>query len=260
MARRVLRALALTSAFAVTGIVLTAAPALADSTDYVALGDSYSSGVGTGEYLETGCHTSEYAYPEKVANDIGASLSFEACSGARTGDVLANQLDALNDGTDLVTISIGGNDAGFADVVTQCNIPFSNCYDDIDNANAFIDNELPGKLDDVYDEISSRAPNAQVIVVGYPRLFKGNNCSVINGISSAERSALNATADRLAEAIGERADAHGFTFADARESFTGHAICDSSAWINGLKWPILESYHPNRAGQDGYTALVEGVL
>lgn len=260
MARRLPRLLALTAALATAITVLAAAPAQAAAQDYVALGDSYSSGTGTGSYIETGCYTSTHAYPHQLAQQIGANLSFKACSGARTADVLNNQVSALNTGTDLVTISIGGNDAGFADVVTQCNIPFSNCYDDIDNANAFIDNTLAGRLDNVYNQISSRAPNARVIVVGYPRLFKGNNCSVINGISADERTALNATADRLSGVIGNRAAAHGFTYADARGTFGGHAICDSTSWINGLSWPIIESYHPNRLGHDGYTSLVAGKL
>ncbi|GIG65344.1 SGNH/GDSL hydrolase family protein [Phytomonospora endophytica] len=260
MARRLPRLLALTAALATALTVLAAAPAQAAAQDYVALGDSYSSGTGTGSYIETGCYTSTHAYPYQLAQQIGANFSFKACSGARTGDVLNNQVSALNANTDLVTISIGGNDAGFADVVTQCNIPFSNCNDDIANANSYIANTLPGKLDAVYDQISSRAPNARVIVVGYPKLFKGNNCSVINGISAAERTALNDTADRLSGTIGNRAAAHGFTYADARSTFGGHAICDSPSWINGLSWPIIESYHPNRLGHDGYTSLVAGKL
>ncbi|MEV0649732.1 SGNH/GDSL hydrolase family protein [Phytomonospora sp. NPDC050363] len=260
MARRLPRLLALTAAVATAFVITAAAPAQAAAQDYVALGDSYSSGTGTGAYIETGCYTSTHAYPYQLAQQIGANFNFKACSGARTNDVLANQVSALNSGTDLVTISIGGNDAGFADVVTQCNIPFSNCNDDIDNANAFITNTLPGRLDTVYNEITSRAPNAHVIVVGYPRLFKGNNCSVINGISAAERERLNGTADKLSAAIGSRAAAHGFTYADARTIYGGHAICDSTAWINGLSWPIIESYHPNRLGHDGFTTLVAGLV
>lgn len=259
MSRR-LRILALGGVLALASVLFAAAPAQAATIDYVALGDSYSSGTGTGTYIETSCYTSKHAYPYQVATDIGANFSFKACSGAKTGDVLANQLGTLNSGTDLVTISIGGNDAGFSDVITQCNIPFVNCMDDIDNANAFIAGTLPGKLDAVYNAISSKAPNAHVIVVGYPRLFKGNNCSVINGISATERTALNDTANRLATVTAARASAHGFTFADARPSFTGHAICDSTSWVNGLSWPIIESYHPNQLGHDGYTTLVEGEI
>ena len=260
MARRLPRLLALTAVLATAVTLLAAAPAQAAAQEYVALGDSYSSGTGTGSYIETGCYTSTHAYPYQLAQQIGANLSFKACSGAVTSDVLSNQVSALNASTGLVTISIGGNDAGFADVVTQCNIPFSNCNDDIDNANSFIDNSLGARLDGVYNEISSRAPNAHVVVVGYPRLFKGNNCSVINGISAAERERLNATADRLTGVIADRASAHGFAFADARSAFGGHAICDDASWINGLSWPIIESYHPNQAGHDGYTSLVAGKL
>lgn len=82
---------------------------------YVALGDSYSSGVGAGSYLSSSgdCKRSTKAYPYLwAAAHSPSSFAFTACSGARTGDVLASQLTPLNAATALVSISIGGNDAG----------------------------------------------------------------------------------------------------------------------------------------------------
>lgn len=98
-------------------------------------------------------------------------------------------------------------------------------------------------------------------MVGYPRLFNGEECNAGARISPAEQSALNNTADLLATTIGGRAAAHGFRFVDVRGAFTGHAVCDDVEWLNGLSNPVLESYHPNTTGQAaGYTPLVAGAL
>jgi hypothetical protein len=64
----------------------------------------------------------------------------------------------------------------------------------------------------------------------------------------------------LSEAIEGRATSYGFAYVDPRQAFTGHAVCDDVEWINGLSFPIRESYHPNRAGQIGYADLVDDHL
>jgi hypothetical protein len=99
-----------------------------------------------------------------------------------------------------------------------------------------------------------------VAVVGYPRLFNGEECNLIARISPGEQAELNAAADLLAVTIRDRAAAHGFGFVDARGPFTGHAVCDDVEWINGTSNPIGESYHPNRSGHAGYAALVDPAL
>ena len=242
-----------------TGAV--AAPAAyAQPGSYVALGDSYSSGLGTREYIDDGsdCRRSEHAYPSLVAERIGLTLELAACSGAVIDDVVASQLDSLTAGTTDVTISVGGNDAGFADVITQCALPWAaSCDSDIDAAETFITDTLPGELDTLYADIRSRAPDAQVVVVGYPRLFNGEECNLAARISAAEQDRLNAAADLLATTIGQQAKAHGFGFVDPRTAFDGHAVCDDVEWINGLSNPTEESFHPNRAGHVGYADLVE---
>ena len=86
-------------------------------------------------------------------------MEFTACSGARTGDVLANQLGPLNSGTDLVSITIGGNDAGFSDVMTTCVLQSeSSCVNRVNQAKAYVDTTLPGKLNQVYGSIRTKAP------------------------------------------------------------------------------------------------------
>src|ERR1700739_3460695 len=80
-------------------VLSCAVPALASAYDYVALGDSYSSGTGTRTYFDSGCERSVYAYPYLIKGSLGASFSFQACSGAKTADVLNNQLGTLSSAT-----------------------------------------------------------------------------------------------------------------------------------------------------------------
>ncbi len=255
------RTTALAVGFAVLALLLTAAAAIADN--YVALGDSYSSGVGTKSFYEATCKRSEYAYPRLIARDrAGTSLTFRACSGATTNSLLAEQTASLSSTTNIVTVTIGGNDAGFSSIVTQCALPWPwSCEGELTTAEGFIRNTLPGRLDSVYSTIRGRAPNARVVVLGYPRLFMGVDCNAGTFFSGTEMSRMNAIADLLSSVTQARATAAGFTFKSAIPSFTGHAVCSSSEWLNGLSNPTEESFHPNRAGHSsGYEPLVRSVI
>ncbi|MFI6643364.1 SGNH/GDSL hydrolase family protein [Streptomyces sp. NPDC050504] len=227
----------------------------AQAVDYVALGDSYSSGVGAGNYdsASGGCKRSTRAYPVLwAAANSPSSFAFTACSGARTGDVKANQLGPLNAGTDLVSISIGGNDAGFADVMTTCVLQSeSTCLGRIAQARSYVDSTLPGNLDSVYSAIKAKAPAARVVVLGYPRFYKiGGSC--VAGLSDRERSAINDASDYLNAATAKRAADHGYAYASVTQAFAGHEICSGSAWLHSVNWlNIGESYHPTAAGQSG---------
>jgi lysophospholipase L1-like esterase len=259
MARR--RVPATAALAAVAALVISAAPAQAAAPSYVALGDSYSSGTGTRTYIADGtsCLRSVYAYPSLIASAKGYALNFRACSGAKIADVTNTQLSALTSGTAYVTISIGGNDAGFADVLTTCAQPawLSNCNGAVDKAQSYIRNTLPGALTTLYAGIKARAPQAKVTVVGYPRIFNGVDCNLLTWFSSTEMSRLNATADLINSTTAARASAAGFSFANPTTPFVGHAVCSSQEWINGLSNPIVESYHPNRTGHaSGYTPTV----
>jgi lysophospholipase L1-like esterase len=239
-----------------------AAGALADN--YVALGDSYSSGTGTRDYsLNSTCQRGPYAYPALIKADRpGTNLNFVACSGATTTDVMNNQIASVVSTTNIVTITIGGNDAGFSSVITKCAEPWPvSCDGDITNAQNFINNTLPGRLNTVYSAIKSRAPSARVVVLGYPRLFMGVDCNALTFFSSAEMTRLNTTADIMKNVISARAAAYGFTFKDPIPAFTGHAVCSSTEWLNGLSNPVSDSYHPNRTGhKSGYEPLVRSVI
>jgi lysophospholipase L1-like esterase len=241
------------------------APAHAAGPSYVALGDSYASGVGTRTYINDGtnCQRSTFAYPYLVAQQKGYALNFKACSGATTSTVTSSQLSAVTSTTKYVTISVGGNDAGFSSVITECAQPgwMSDCNGAVDGAQSFINNTLPGRLNTLYASIKSRAPSAVVVVTGYPRLFQGEDCNAGTFFSPAEETRLNQTADLLNGKLSAAASAKGFKFANPTSRFIGHAVCDDVEWLNGLSNPVSESYHPNKTGQSsGYTPLVSPLL
>jgi lysophospholipase L1-like esterase len=244
-------------------LCVAASPAAA--VRYVALGDSYSSGTGTREYYTT-CERSIYSYPYLVHNAHPAwTFVFSACGGAKTGDLINTQSASLTSGTNWVTYTIGGNDAGFSSVITECAQPSwaSNCDGAINTAQSYITNTLPGRLDLVNNKIKSLAPTAKVIVLSYPRLFMGEDCNAGTWFSATEMTRLNTTADMLRDKLRDAASRAGanFVFKDAIPPFIGHAVCGSPEWLNGLSNPTSESYHPNRTGHSsGYTPLVRAVL
>jgi lysophospholipase L1-like esterase len=249
------------ASFAALLLVPAAAHAQSEPVDYVALGDSFSSGAGAGRYTDLLCQRSSRAHPVLLAEELDADLAFAACGGATTADVLAEQVDALDQDTDLVTIGVGGNDIGWTDAVIACIAPLVNCTPQIEEAERKATEELPAQLDEVYGAITERAPDAEVYVTGYPRLFAARNtCDALGQISIAEQRRMNEGADLLSSVIEEAAEDHGFTYVDVRDAFADHGICARTPWLHGLT--ILEvPYHPNAAGhRDGYfPTLLEAV-
>jgi lysophospholipase L1-like esterase len=239
-------------------------PAAAAGANYVALGDSYASGVGTGNYYaDSGsCKRSPQSYPARwVAAHSVSTFTFAACSGARTGDVLNNQLGGLSAATTLVTITIGGNDAGFSTVMTNC-IPQSDsgCRSAVTNAENFARDTLPGLLDNTYNAIRGRATAASVVVLAYPRFYQiGGSC--LFGLSDTKRSYINEGADVLDSVISSAAGRHGFGFGDVRTAFDPHEICSSgTSWLHSLDFANFgESYHPTSTGYgSGYLPVLTG--
>ena len=245
-------------------LTLVGPPAQAAAAPYVALGDSYASGTGTRSYINDGtsCQRSTYAYPRLLAAQKGYALNFAACSGAKIPQV-TGQLSALNSATRFVTVSVGGNDAGFGSVITECAQPgwASNCNGAINTAQSYINGTLPGALSSLYSSIRSKAPTAKVVVVGYPRVFMGEDCNAGTWFSPDEQTRLNQTADLLNSKLSSAAAAKGFSFANPTSRFIGHAVCDNPEWLNGLSNPVSESYHPNRLGHSGgYVPLIGPLL
>jgi lysophospholipase L1-like esterase len=245
-------ALTLGLAVAITGTATSAKAA--SSVHYVALGDSYSSGVGAGN--ESGsCDQSPNAYgPLWASANSPASFTTVACSGATTSTVISSQLSSLSASTTLVSITDGGNDVGFSSIMETCILEStSSCENAVSQAEAYTNNTLPGNLRTLFADIKADAPNAQVVVLDYPD-FYDLSASFCIGLSGADHQALDNGINDLDGVIQTAAVNAGFRFADVRNQFSGHELCDNAGWLNSVDiFDIHTSYHPTATGQaDGY--------
>ncbi|GGL31555.1 SGNH/GDSL hydrolase family protein [Phycicoccus endophyticus] len=242
--------------------VLAPAAAAAEPDEYVALGDSYASGNGTQwPDLSLSCYRSSLAYAPIVARERpNTTLRFRACSGAETQDVIDGQNAALSASTDVVTVSVGGNDVGFVDLILSCFSTWDEplCRSTVSRVDRRIDSDLPARLDATYADIRARAPEAKVIVVGYPQPFGADvSCGQARGINEREAAALDGVAAHLDRVLAERAAAAGFTYLDPGDAFTGHDVCSTDPYVWGKRTGVLDIYHPTRAGhRDGFAPLV----
>ena len=251
---KVVFSIAVVASAGVASLVTGTAAHAASSVHYVALGDSYASGVGAGNYISSSgsCDRSTNAYPEQWASaNSPASFVSVACSGATTSDVLSSQVSALSAGTTLVSVTIGGNDAGFSSVMETCVLSStSSCLNAIAAAESFVATTLPGRLNTTLQTIRAHAPSARIVVLDYPDLYDLSKSGSCIGLSTQDRTALNQGADALDGALKTAAQANGDTFADVRGQFAGHEICDSSSWLHSVDiFAISSSYHPTASGQ-----------
>jgi lysophospholipase L1-like esterase len=223
----------------------------------------------------------------------GADFRDVSCSGARTPDLTGPQqtsdgsnpaqLDALSAATRLVTVGIGGNDAGFMDVVGECarrsltnslsqslgrtaaaEAPCRDHYASAqggDQVRRKVD-AAGEKLAEVLREIGRRAPQARVFVVGYPMLLPADPApcaSVLEGaVTPADLGFLAEKEQELNTMLARRAEAAGARFVDTATPSAGHDLCAAAArWIEPpFPAPGLAAVHPNALGQQGVAAAV----
>jgi len=261
MLRRILPPPALAVAIALAAASIACGTTAAAPAAYVALGDSYSAGVGAQRYVSSSgaCLRSPQSWVHRLGRKV---TRFRACAAATTADVLALQLDAFPSNTRLVTITIGGNDAGFASVLTTCLIGKpADCDSRVARAERFVRRDLPRRLDRVYDAIRRRAPQATVVVAGYPRLLARRPwCGGLGTLDDREQRRLNEGSDVLARTIAAEVRRHrGFRYADVRSDFDGHGACSSAPWIHATG-SAISAFHPNVRGYAAYGRLVKRAL
>lgn len=273
---------------------------------YVAMGDSYSSGEGAWEYepgtdfddrddlwpfnndeeAHNRCHRSGAAYARILggSNPFSGGSTFVACSGAVIPDLASPnpnqtgenpQTDALGDDVSLVTLSLGGNDLGFADVVKDCivngesGLPFlASCQGKHDKRIAEQLPELRRQLVAAYQDIREKAPNARIVIVGYPQLFvddPGDNFG--NLLFAEDQRWMNQKAAELNAMLASAAKEAGVEFVDPTDAFRGHGIGSDDPWINDLDfggpgWMIADpsSFHPNAEGHAALAELIQQQL
>ena len=230
----------------------------ASSVSYVALGDSYSSGLGAGDYISSSgsCDRSRKAYPERWARSHShshshASFVSVACAGATTSDVIRGQVPALGASTTLVSITIGGNDAGFSGVTETCVLHSTRtCLSAVATARDFVIRKLPALLTATLRAIHAHAPRARIVLLGYPELFDLSKSGTCIGLGTRDRTALNDGADALDSTLAAAASANNAVWADVRGQFAHHEICDSGSWLHSVDLLALSSsYHPTASGQ-----------
>jgi hypothetical protein len=269
------------------------------SKRFVALGDSYSSGQGTYNYFgsnPTNCRrsTQTYSYVWARTYSLPSWLPERtdpillACGGATLSALTSSyngELPQLNTGdlgplTKLVTISIGGNDVGFPDILEMCmdrvrhndncwqvelNDPGSDGYiAGWTGAYQMID-ALKSSLVSAYNQIRFKAPYAKIIVVGYPMIFPtsvlqlcGWSLGVPPQMSANSLHAIRDTWAHMNAIVKSAAAQAGVYFMDDSASWAGHDFCTAVPFAQGIKGfdPVngdfdadFESYHPNA---DGY--------
>jgi lysophospholipase L1-like esterase len=246
------------------GFPATSGAATWAGTDFVALGDSYSAGVGAPADADGGdCRRSNESYPALWAAEHGPrSFTFVACSGATTGDVLADQVSAVTADTDLVNITVGGNDVGFSPVVAGCTAASTDaaCLALVESAEQTARTVLPAALVQVYGTIRYRARHARVIVLGYPYLFEAGDCDNPLVPNAVRREALNEAADVLNRSIRRSARLLGATYVDVRKDFSGHGVCGAESWLvaPASMPPAADVYHPTEEGyRSGYLGALD---
>lgn len=255
-----------TLAFGLSGAPAQAAPATQPDAKqaavYVALGDSYAAGTGGGAtvqspYLPFQCLQTAKAYPTLLG---GTNLG---CFGATTTDVafIASSLAPLLAQATEVTITAGGNDAGVGNVTAAC-VPDPAglaCAAAVAAAQAALP-AVPSNVAALVAQVRTLAPNADIVLTGYPRLF-----TITSTMPPAQRAlatTLNGMADQLNAAVKAGADAGGVSFVDVSNRFKGHGVGSDTPWINfdgNLLNP--DNFHPNAAGYtNGYRPAVDTAI
>ena len=224
---------------------------------YAALGDSYAAGVGAGGYLESTCYTSSNGYPALLDADANLALvARPACRGATTTNVSTTQVAALPATAARVTLSVGGNDVGFSNVMQNCFVLVnSSCESHIIAGETLVSNGTLGtNIANAIAAIRAKAPTAKVVVTGYPLLFDPSS-------SYRWASRVNTGTLALNDAIQAAAVTSGGVFVDLEAAFAGHGIGSASPWINNWSWlRQVDSFHANAAGYAAYAAAIRPVI
>lgn len=250
-----------------------AAEAASSKPAYVALGDSYTAApLLTEDSAEDGCVRSPTNYPHLVAEELGYDLDDVSCSGATTEDLqsaqmtttgsVVPQLNAVGEGTDVVTLGIGGNDDGVFTRMIQCAATGST--DDSCRAGmvASID-ALGDHLTQAIAAVREKAPEAQVVVVGYPQLLAADStCGADLPVAPAAIAELARLNERIHTVQQAAAEAAEVPYADLFTASADHGVCSADPWINGSESipGVGAAFHPNAAGQQAAADLVVAAL
>ncbi|MEV6774062.1 SGNH/GDSL hydrolase family protein [Nocardia sp. NPDC051030] len=272
-----------------SGTVLAAAPithAAPDGPHYVALGDSFSAGAGVFPFSDAAvCGRSAVNYPALLADRLQvATFTDVSCSGA-TLDKLTTaqagiisganrpQLEALTPDTTLVTMTMGGNDIDLTSTAMRCvNVlpePLGvSCASEFTAGGHDVFVERIAALESTYDralnEIHSHAPQATVVIAGYPTVSRPGACWEQPAWSS-DADYLQSILNRLNEMLRTVVTRRGDVFVDTATSTVGHDMCAApdQQWVNGLipsSSAAIAPLHPNARGEQNIADQMIGAL
>lgn len=263
---------------------LTAATAHAAAERYVALGDSAASGplILPVDLSSPGCYRSQRNYPKLAAAKLGVPIVDVTCSGADTADMTAPQgtdfgdvppqFDALTADTTLVTLQIGGNDAGLVGLAESClNLlpePFgTSCADTNTAGGGDVYGErvaaVGPRVAAVLDGIHQRSPGARVFVVGYTTYLPPNGCYPLVQVWARDANYIQAKIDQLNGVLASTAAAHGATYVDIRTPGIGHDVCTlpTVRWVEPfIPANVAAPLHPNANGMAGMAVVVAAAV
>lgn len=265
-------------------------------------------GLWPGDVHQNMCHRSTNAYSQRINSARGFNFkgfTFNACSGAVIEDFYTSndqnhnadnpnrqnegeppQMQFVDENTSLITFSIGGNDVGFATVLQECvaatawtvydsisGAPASYCKDSQaaqDAANRVA--PTAARLTQLLRDLRVRAPNARIIIVGYPKFFPDPPDPGQSMIQGADQTWINSQVEDLNAALAQAVQdaggpAAGFEFVDVGDAFKGCEIGTKDSCMNGLRVgfgdnfdsgkPVSNgSFHPNDKGHDIIANLV----
>ncbi len=311
---------------------LSAPGYVAPRLEYLALGDSYSSGEGDTEQDQFGrkyytsftdveenfslgrprekCHVSTRSYPYLLARSMNLALNEPrqwatvACSGAKIWDV-KGQASSLYEGQEkqlirysmddlktqalnefipgrqkqiefvkkykpkVITLTMGGNDVGFADKIKKCLIFPNTCEYATDESKS----SLASIIKDQFDSLKSLYKDlylasgslSKIYVLGYPQFINSNknaSCGTnIGFLDDQERQMITAGVSYLNNVIKKATEAAGVKYINIEDSLNGHKLCDGDdVYVTGIAaWgrsENQESFHPNSKGNNAIASQV----
>ncbi|MFD3314723.1 SGNH/GDSL hydrolase family protein [Streptomyces sp. NPDC058694] len=291
-------AAALTAGALAPAQLVGAQPAAAAEYDWVALGDSYTAGVipAAGdifEYPRDGCERTDRSYPQVIDRDLGSliELTNVSCGAATIEDVtfraqepigrnvpgfpedpdypfppVPPQSEAVRAGTDVITVGVGGNTLGFADILFKCLELGSGSGGVGTPCRDALADDIPAKLtkvssdhDQMLAKLHERAPHAKILAVGYPTVIpedtskcRYNDVKHFYSITPGDLDWLRQDVlEPLNKAIEKSTEANdAASFVNLYDSTRNHSVCDAGQWVEG----ILDSddrpalVHPNARG------------
>ena len=264
-----------------------ASPREPDVGRYVSLGDSYAAGplIPPQTSLPLGCLRSDRNYPSVLAGTLGAAEHVDvSCSGATTAELghpqrtrlgtNPAQLDAVTARTDVVTLTIGGNDIGFAEIIRECatRSPLkpggAACREHYTADGDQLAARIAAAAPDVaaaLEAVADRAPDATVAVVGYPAILpdQGPGCFPVVPLTAGDVAYLRDTEKGLNAMLAREAKRAGATFVDTYTPTIGHDMCTppGTKWVEGLV-PTAPAapVHPNALGMTAMASAVADAL